>query len=247
MEQFFGIIISAIFGAIFGSYSTLFAHRLPLQESCFGRYFGKKSRCPNCDYVIRTRELIPLLNWLFTFGKCRNCGVKIPRSHLFIEVSCTILFVLCYLKFSFSELFIIYALTACSCIILMVCDFKHKIFPKEILIFLTILAVASRVLIDQTILNIIFNLVYGVIACVIFYHIFYKKTSGIFATEKHFYDFLKFVLITTIFLKDVDFLLYFLVVMIIFSLMILFDNVSKRKSFGYGFALILPFLWFVVI
>jgi leader peptidase (prepilin peptidase)/N-methyltransferase len=77
MEQFFGIIISAAFGAIFGSYATLFAYRLPLNESCFGRYFGPKSRCPQCDTIIRTRELIPLVNWLFTLGRCKNCQTKI--------------------------------------------------------------------------------------------------------------------------------------------------------------------------
>ena len=110
MEHLFGIIISAMFGAIFGSYATLFAYRLPLGESCFGRYFGPKSRCPECDTIIKTRDLIPLLNWLMTLGRCRNCQAKIPRTHLFIELSTTILFVLCYLKFSFGEEFIIYAL-----------------------------------------------------------------------------------------------------------------------------------------
>lgn len=247
MEQLFGIIISGIFGAVFGSYSTLFAYRLPLGESCFGRYFGPKSRCPNCENVIRTRELIPLLNWLFTLGKCSNCKIKIPKSHLFIESFCTLLFILCYLKFSFSELFIIYALVSSSCVILIVTDFKHKVFPFQILVFLTILAVGARVLVDESIIDLIFNLLYGTLACAVFYHIFYKKTSGIFATEEHFFDYLKFILIISIFLQDIDFLLYFLVVMIIFSAIILFDDINKRKSFGYGFCLILPFLWLVLI
>ena len=80
MENFFGIIFSGIFGAIFGSYATLFSYRLPLKESCFGRYFGPKSRCPNCGNVIKTKELIPVVNWFFTLGKCSKCKTKIPKS-----------------------------------------------------------------------------------------------------------------------------------------------------------------------
>ena len=60
----FELIIASAFGAIFGSYATLFAYRLPRGESCFGRYFGPKSRCGNCGSTIITRDLIPLLNWI---------------------------------------------------------------------------------------------------------------------------------------------------------------------------------------
>ena len=95
MENIFEIILVIAFGAIFGSYATLFAYRLPREESCFGRYFGKKSRCPNCGYTIITRDLIPLLNWIITCGKCRSCKTKIPRIHLFVELSTTILFLIC--------------------------------------------------------------------------------------------------------------------------------------------------------
>lgn len=247
MEEIFGVIIAAIFGAIFGSYSTLFAYRLPLNESCFGRYFGPKSRCPNCGKIIRTRELIPIINWLFTRGKCSNCGFKIPRSHLFIEVSCAILFILCYLKFSFSEYFILYSLTFAASIILIVTSFKNRVFPFQILNLLTVLAVATRVLEDGTILNIVTNLIYGVLACVIFYYIFYKKASAILAKDSHYYDFMKFILISSIYLSLIDFLLYFLVVIITFSSLIIFDAVKKRKSFGYGFCVILPFIWIILI
>ncbi|HLD77161.1 MAG TPA: prepilin peptidase [Rickettsiales bacterium] len=245
MEQTLGLILSAIFGAIFGSYSTLFAHRLPIGESCFGRYFGKKSHCPQCGSTIRTRELIPLINWFFTLGRCSKCKTKIPLSHLFIELSCTILFVLCYLKFSFSELFIIYAISCAVCVILLVTDFKNKIFPYQLLIFLAMLGIAARILIDQSIIDMIFSLALGVVLAAIFYQIIHKKTSGLFASATHFYDFLKFILIVSIFLPIVDFLLYFFVVIIIFSIMIIF-NITTTKKNGFGYCLIIPFLWLIL-
>ncbi|MBM3579804.1 MAG: prepilin peptidase, partial [Alphaproteobacteria bacterium] len=94
MTELFGIILAATFGAIFGSYATLFAYRLPRDESCFGRYFGQKSSCPSCGATIRTRDLIPLINWLVTLGRCSKCQHKIPRIHLFVELVTTALFVL---------------------------------------------------------------------------------------------------------------------------------------------------------
>lgn len=247
MLHWIGIVVAGGFGAIFGSYATLFAHRLPLGESCFGRYFGKKSHCPNCGNVIRTRELIPLFNWLFTRGKCSKCQVKIPRSHFFIELSCTILFILAYLKFSFSELFILYSLTCCGCVILAVTDLKNKKFPYQILVFLLLLSVASRVLIDGNIIDMIFSATYGVLASVIFYQIFFKKVQGIFANQDHFLDYVKFMIIAAIFLQRIDFALYFLTVLVIFSSIILFNAVGKRRNFGYGFGLIMPFLWLILI
>jgi prepilin signal peptidase PulO-like enzyme (type II secretory pathway) len=246
MEHFFGLVFAAIFGAIFGSYSTLFAYRLPIGESCFGRYFGPKSRCPKCGITIRTRDLIPLLNWIFTLGRCGGCKTKIPRAHLFIELSCTILFVLCYSKFSFGELFIVYALACAACTILIVTDFKHNVFPYQLLIFLVMLGIAGRVLVDQSIIDLIFSLALGAVLAAIFYQVMHKKTSGLFASQQHFYDYIKFILVASVFLPMIDFILYFFVVMIIFSIMIIF-NIANSKKNGFGYCLIIPFLWLILI
>lgn len=243
MEQTFGIILAAAFGAIFGSYATLFAHRLPIGQSCFGRYFGNKSQCPKCGSTIRTRELIPLLNWLFTLGKCSKCQAKIPRAHLFIELSCTILFILCYLKFGFTEQFIIAALILVSCVILIVTDFKHKVFPYQILNFLITIGLANRVLVDQSIIDAVYSAMAGVVCAAIFYYIFYQKNPRLFAAQEQSFDYTKFILIVAICLSLTDFLLYFSVVMIIFTMMLLFDVPDNKVRFSFGYSLIVPFLW----
>lgn len=243
MEQIFGLILSATFGAIFGSYATLFAYRLPLGESCFGRYFGPKSRCPECGVTIRTRELIPLINWLFTLGRCRNCQARIPRTHLFIELSSTSLFVLCYIKFSFGEEFIIFTMISIGAIILLATDFTHKIFPQAILNFILMIAVAARVLKDQTIINLIFSGAVGVIIATIFYQIFYKKTAGLFATQKQSFDYTKFILIASVLFPIEIFLFYFFMVMTIFTMLLIFKIPAKKQRNNFGYALIIPFLW----
>lgn len=242
MEQFFGILLSIIFGAIFGSYATLFAYRLPLGESCFGRYFGPKSRCPECNTIIRTRELIPLLNWLFTLGRCRSCQTKIPRTHLFVELATTISFVLCYLKFGFSEEFIIYTMISAGLVVIAACDYTHQKFPQEVLNFILVFGISNRILHDGTILNAVFSGAVGIIFATIFYQIFYKKTEGLFASQNQSFDYTKFILIASVCLELQLFFLYFFATILILSTLLIFDLPTKKKRNSFGYALIIPFI-----
>lgn len=242
MDNFFELIIAAGFGAIFGSYATLFAYRLPLNESCFGRYFGKKSRCPRCNSIIKTRDLIPLFNWFFTLGKCRVCKAKIPRTHLFIEVATTFLFVICYIKFSFSENFIIYSLIAVSCVILTVTDYTHKVFPQALLNFLVTMLAINRVLQEQTVINLIYSGVIGVLGAVFFYQIFYKKCAGVFASEQQSFDYTKFILIAAVGLSQIDFIFYLLIIILNFTVLLIFDIPSKRNRYSFGYVFTIPLI-----
>lgn len=246
MEQILGILLAAAFGAIFGSYATLFAYRLPRGESCFGRYFGQKSHCPRCGTIIRTRDLLPLFNWLFTLGKCSKCSTKIPRTHLFIELTTTALFILFYLKFSFSEQFILYSLISVGVVILLVCDFTHKTFPQQILIFVLMISLVSRVLQDGNITDVIFSAAIGVIFATIFYQIFYKKTHGVFANQEQSFDYTKFILISSIYFNLQSFLFYFFAVMLIFTALLALNIPNKKNRDNFGYSLLVPFLWMML-
>lgn len=242
-----GVLLAACLGAIFGSYATLFAYRLPRGESCFGRYFGKKSRCPNCESIIKTRDLIPVLNWIVTLGKCRNCGVKIPRTHLFIELSCTLLFVLCYLKFYFSEEFILYALISAGSIILITTYHTHKVFPKEILLFLMTLSVAARILQDGSIFDLIISVSFGAVLVSIFYKILhegYNSVEKLFDSDSQLFDFMKFILIAAILMPIPLFLFYFF--LISFFLLLILSGKFNKEKISLAAILIIPFLGLVI-
>jgi len=247
MESVFEIILVIIFGAVFGSYATLFAYRLPRGESCFGRYFGKKSRCPNCGFTIITRDLIPLLNWIITCGKCRSCKTKIPRIHLFVELSTTILFLICYLNFGFTELFIINCLIAVSMVVAMACDMTHKKFTRETLIFLLFFVTINRVLFDQALTNIVYSLALGIFASTIFYQLICKKFRYIFFSEEQFFDYIKFILIASIALDYQSFLYYFFQVMFILSLLSFFKAFNKKNIISIGYVFVFPLLWMLII
>jgi leader peptidase (prepilin peptidase)/N-methyltransferase len=242
MIYYLGLIAAGVFGAIFGSYSTLFAYRLPIGESCFGRYFGPKSRCPSCNTIIRTKELVPIFNWLFTLGRCTTCRVKIPKTYLFIELSTTALFIICYTQFSFSEPFIIFASICAACVVLVATDYSSKIFPNQALNVILIAGLVNRVLLDNGIIDAIFSAAIGVVFATIFYQLFHKKFNSFLQSEKQSLGYAKFIIITAITLSPIMFLLYFLSICLILILLIICGKSLKQANNGLGFSLILPFL-----
>lgn len=246
MLYYLGLITAGVFGAIFGSYSTLFAYRLPINEPCFGRYFGPKSRCPSCGTVIRTRELIPIFNWLFTLGRCTTCQAKIPKTYLFIELATTILFMICYDKFSFSEEFIIYAFICVSCVVIVATDYTSKIFPNQALNVILIAGLVNRVLADGGILDAILSVAMGFIFATIFYQIFHKKFNNFLHNTKQALGYTKFIIIASICLGPILFLLYFLSICLILMLLLIFGKSLKQVNNGLGFSLVLPFLWLML-
>lgn len=242
----FEILFIAAFGAIFGSYATLFAYRLPLGESCFGRYFGPKSRCPQCNNIIKTRDLIPLINWLFTLGRCRNCQTKIPRTHLFIEASTTIAFVICYLRFGLSEYFMLYSLLCVGLIVLVACDYTHRRFPNPALNFILMIGLANRVLQEGTTVDAVFSLAIAIILATIFYKIFYKKSDGLFADEAQSFDYTKFILVASVCLPLELFFFFFLAVIFTFFFVLLLDIPNRKKRNSFGYALVIPFAYLLL-
>lgn len=70
-----------------GSFVALLADRLPRGEDVL----VKRSYCRSCAHPLGALDLIPLLTFLFTFGRCRHCGSLIPW-HLFaMELSALII------------------------------------------------------------------------------------------------------------------------------------------------------------
>lgn len=83
----FRAIIGAIIGASLGSFGTMLAYRVPRRLSIV----TPRSHCPSCNITLTTRDLFPLLSWLFLRGECRHCHAKIGNQYLWIEVACTLI------------------------------------------------------------------------------------------------------------------------------------------------------------
>jgi prepilin signal peptidase PulO-like enzyme (type II secretory pathway) len=77
----FRLLLGFIIGAALGSFATMLAYRLPRKMSII----VPDSHCPSCSTPLRARDLIPMLSWLATRGKCRICHASIGIRYLLIE------------------------------------------------------------------------------------------------------------------------------------------------------------------
>lgn len=74
---------AGVFGAIFGSFLNVVAHRLPRRQSLV----TPASRCVACGSAIKPYDNIPVLSWLLLRGRCRSCGVHISARYPLIEAA----------------------------------------------------------------------------------------------------------------------------------------------------------------
>lgn len=126
MENIFYIIISLVFGSVFGSFITATSYRLPRNESMWTR-----SHCPVCNKKLKPISLIPIFSWLLQGGKCLNCGTKISLRYPLTEIITSILFLLSYLKFGYDFNTILFDLFIVICMIMIITDLETYTIPDS--------------------------------------------------------------------------------------------------------------------
>ena len=117
-----------LIGSIFGSFYNVCIYRLPNDLDVI----AKKSFCTSCKYEIPFYLNIPIISYIFNFGKCRNCKKKISISYFIVELFTAILFVYSYLSFGLSIKFISYIIFYSSLIIIFFTDLKFYLILDKI-------------------------------------------------------------------------------------------------------------------
>src|SRR5207248_3733925 len=76
--------LAALFGLVMGSAVSAIAHRLPRRIS----WVAGRSRCPACDHVLGPLDLLPVLSFAMSRGRCRHCGARVSWRYPLIELTC---------------------------------------------------------------------------------------------------------------------------------------------------------------
>jgi prepilin signal peptidase PulO-like enzyme (type II secretory pathway) len=112
--SFFKIILYiGIFfvGAVLGSFASAIIYRVPRRKSWALKDGEKAARsgCPHCGHTLNVQDLVPVLSWFFSKGKCRYCHKEISYLYPALELfsGFVILTVFYFTGFSFFTLFII--------------------------------------------------------------------------------------------------------------------------------------------
>ena len=87
------IIVAALLGSVCGSFAGLVADRIPRGESVV----AGRSKCRSCERKLTLLDMIPVVSWMILRGRCRSCGSSFGSTSLLIELSTSVVFVLCAL------------------------------------------------------------------------------------------------------------------------------------------------------
>lgn len=133
------IAVTLIFftlGLIIGSFLNVVILRLNTEKS-----FGGRSACMSCRNKLSWYELIPVVSFIFLWGRCKNCKTKISSQYPIVETISGVIFATLFLKFqdiffldtlSFSFTYAYYVAMFSLLLVISVYDFKHKIIPDTL-------------------------------------------------------------------------------------------------------------------
>ena len=131
-----------VIGLVFGSFYNVIGYRLPKKQSIA----FPSSHCPNCNHKLKFYENIPIISYMFLFGKCKKCKKKISIIYPLFELITAILFLLSYISFGFSFEFVEAVIIVSILIIISISDLRYYIISDEVLIVGIILLILTRII-----------------------------------------------------------------------------------------------------
>lgn len=120
-----------LIGLIIGSFLNVCIYRIPNNESIS----MPPSHCMNCKSRLKWRDLVPVLSYLSTGGKCRYCGQKISSRYALVELMTGVLFLTVFDLYGISIKTVYYSVFISILVTITFIDIDHYIIPDKILIF----------------------------------------------------------------------------------------------------------------
>jgi len=122
------IVVFALLGAAFGSFTNVCSDRLPAGKSII----RPASHCDACQRRLTTLDLIPVFSYLWLRGRCHSCRAPIPRRTLWVELSMAGLFAVAFWQYGLSLEFVFITLYLVLLILITVIDLEHHLILNKI-------------------------------------------------------------------------------------------------------------------
>lgn len=134
-------LIIIVAGLSLGSFATALAHRVPVRK----RFGASRSACPHCNHTLGIADLVPVVSWVMSAGKCRYCrkeiGMGYPLMELGVLMACLVTY---WVKgWTPETAFIIASIPFLAA--LLVIDLKHMILPDGLLIIVALIGVVRMI------------------------------------------------------------------------------------------------------
>ncbi len=138
----FAVTILAVLGAVLGSGMTALAYRLPRHES----WAKGRSRCTSCGRILGPLDLVPVLSWLMSLGRCRTCGARVSVRYPLMELACAMWAVLSFLKLGWTPALAPVLLWGVLLVALFMIDLEVQLLPDALTLPGTLLAITAAAL-----------------------------------------------------------------------------------------------------
>ena len=138
------LFILGVIGFCYGSFINVLIYRIPNKISII----KPRSFCPQCKNPIPIYRNIPVLSFIFQFGKCHNCNKKISLQYPCIEIITGFLWLFFILQINQIDIAnpIISIIIVSFLIPLAIIDLKHLYFPISLITPLIITGIASALI-----------------------------------------------------------------------------------------------------
>jgi len=119
------IWVSALLGAIMGSFFNMLIYRLPRGLSII----KPRSMCPACGHRLTWTENIPVVSYLLLKGRCKNCGKRIPFRYLVVEIITSAAYAYAYWRSGLSPLYLVDLIFFSLLILIAFTDLETYLIP----------------------------------------------------------------------------------------------------------------------
>ena len=124
-----------LFGAVLASFTGLVVHRLGHLEEGDSVLYAisvPPSHCESCGKRLGFLELVPVLGWVISKGKCSDCGYSVPIKYPFIEALLGISFAaIPFIVGDFDWWVLSFGLVLAIGFMIAWIDLEHHIIPEE--------------------------------------------------------------------------------------------------------------------
>lgn len=136
-----GVVI-ALLGATVASFVGVIVERINTGAS----WANDRSRCDSCMTTLTARDLIPMVSWVMSLGKCRTCGSKIPARHVIVEGLVALAFFTGYVLLGPTPLLFVFLVALAFLLFIVLYDLRHTIVPMKPLLAFILFALIFRVM-----------------------------------------------------------------------------------------------------
>ena len=127
-DETMALVGLAVLGLAVGSFLNVCIHRLPRK----GSIIQPPSSCPNCGYVLRWADNVPVLSYALLGGRCRTCKTPISIRYPIVEVVTMLIFIAHYAVFGLDIILVPRLLFASALVVLFAIDLEHHLLPNVI-------------------------------------------------------------------------------------------------------------------